>query len=558
MIFLSFYDNIDINRILPAYGEVKRLTNLTTIILTMAYEVLARKYRPKTFGEVIGQEHIVKTLSNSISQGRIHHAYLFSGARGTGKTTTARLLAKALSCEKGPTSDVCQSCDACVGISGGNFVDVQEIDGASNRGIDEIRNLRENIRFAPVSGRYKVYIIDEAHQITGAAFNALLKTLEEPPKHAVFILATTEPQSIPPTIASRCQRYNFRLLTSDEIVSSLEKIIKNENILAEPNVLTLMAKYSGGSMRDAQSLLDQAISYSGNKLTMDSLRELLGVLPENFINDTFSAVSGSDSKKIIECLNDVVKSGHDLSLFISEMLSYSRLIILDKIGVESNLSDFEKEVVEKHEKNFSVEEMLRISKMLLKCKEEMRWSDDPKFLFELYLVKLTMPFLDADELKKIINCGTRKDENNVQNSHDGAKIIHKSAIAAKGDAAVADVKGFWSGFLASIPSSEGRLKNALGNSRLENMKESSIELEVQSEFALKELKSKQDVALNLLSKYAGKSFSVEFILKKDKNRDSPSIEKEEIPNDGEEHHSDGLKKIIDVFPGKIEKIISNK
>lgn len=531
----------------------------------MAYEVLARKYRPMTFKDVVGQEHIVRTLVNAISNKRIHHAYIFSGTRGTGKTTMARLLAKALNCQNGPSSEICGKCDSCVGINNGSYVDVQEIDGASNRGIDEIRNLRENVRFAPVAGKYKVYIIDESHQITGAAFNALLKTLEEPPKHAIFILATTEPQSIPPTIASRCQKYAFRLLTSEEITGALLKILETENVPFERLAVELIAKAAGGSMRDAQSLLDQAISYCSPKITLEKVRELLGVLPEDIVDNTFAAIAERDPAKIIGCLNAVAGSGYDFSLFVTELLSFARLLMLSKIGIEQALSPEELERVNRHLKNFSVEQILRISKMLLRAKEEMRWSDDVKFLTELYLVKLTQPFVDARELASMIRKGEDAPPAVVAHTeekrHQNEKI-HQPHSRLNND----DTAKFWSAFISCIPSSEDRLKNALRSSRLKSRRDQALEIEVSSQFIMHELKSKSAVIAELLRKYAGKDFTINISLAKGetekKMASSDEITMTEflppspVDDSASSDYPDGIKKILEIFPGKVEKIVN--
>ncbi|HET8826896.1 MAG TPA: DNA polymerase III subunit gamma/tau, partial [Terriglobales bacterium] len=267
----------------------------------MSYQVLARKYRPQRFAEVIGQEHVTRTLKNAIEQGRIAHGYIFSGHRGIGKTTVARILAMALNCRSAeqPVSEPCGVCDSCVEIRAGNAVDVIEIDAATNRGIDEIRELREAARYRPARDRFKIYILDEAHQITDAAFNALLKTLEEPPGHVVFMLATTQPEDIPQTIRSRCQHFSFRAVKFGQIVDQLKDLCGRESISAEDEALALLAEAGDGSMRDALSLLDQAIASSEGKLTAESVRQLIGVASSGILEEIMQSVSRSASDEIL-------------------------------------------------------------------------------------------------------------------------------------------------------------------------------------------------------------------------------------------------------------------
>ncbi|HSF32095.1 MAG TPA: DNA polymerase III subunit gamma/tau, partial [Candidatus Tectomicrobia bacterium] len=247
----------------------------------MSYQVTARKWRPQTFAELVGQEHVARTLQNALRQGRIAHAYLFSGTRGVGKTTTARVLAKALNCEQGPLPEPCNECALCQAITMGSSLDVLEIDGASNRGIDEIRDLREKIRYAPARSRYKVYIIDEVHMLTEHAFNALLKTLEEPPPQVVFIFATTEPQKVPITILSRCQRFDFRKVASAEIALCLEKIAEQESIRISREALHRIARRAEGSLRDAQTLFDQVVAFCGSEVREEDVGQLLGLAGED-------------------------------------------------------------------------------------------------------------------------------------------------------------------------------------------------------------------------------------------------------------------------------------
>ena len=299
----------------------------------MSYQVLARKYRPQTFAEVVGQEHITTTLKNAISAGRMHHAYLFVGVRGTGKTTVARILAKALCCANKENEEPCGKCPFCTDIAASASLDVQEIDGASNTGVDDVRELRERARYMPSSGKYKIYIIDEVHMLSQNAFNALLKTLEEPPAHVVFIFATTEPHKIPATILSRCQRYDFRRISPAAISATLARIAKEEKVDAEEAALHLIARESTGSLRDAESLFDQAIAFSGQKVTSDTIKSMLGFLDRKRLFDAMDAVLSRDSARALAVLDEVFATGADLSRFAADMLELLRhLVVLSECG----------------------------------------------------------------------------------------------------------------------------------------------------------------------------------------------------------------------------------
>ena len=279
----------------------------------MSYLVLARKYRPQRFSELVGQEHVARTLTNAIAQGRVHHAFLFTGARGVGKTSAARILAKALSCVKGPTAEPCGVCESCLEIAAGNSVDVVEIDGASNTGVDDVRTLREGVRYLPAKGRLKIYIIDEVHMLSTSAFNALLKTLEEPPAHVVFIFATTEAHKIPTTILSRTQRYDFKLIPTARLVAHLEGILRAESIAFEPDGLRLLARQAAGSVRDGLSLLDQVIAYVGDAaISRDIVSEVLGVADRSLLVDLARHVLDRDVAATLRLLAAAVERGLDL------------------------------------------------------------------------------------------------------------------------------------------------------------------------------------------------------------------------------------------------------
>ncbi|MBV9484347.1 MAG: DNA polymerase III subunit gamma/tau, partial [Acidobacteria bacterium] len=283
----------------------------------MSYQVLARKYRPQKFSEVIGQEHVTRTLTNAIEQGRTAHGYIFSGHRGIGKTTVARIVAMALNCRSSdhPVAEPCGVCDSCCEIRVGSSVDVIEIDAATNRGIDEIRELREAARYRPARDRFKIYILDEAHQITDAAFNALLKILEEPPGHVVFMLATTQPEDIPQTVRSRCQHFTFRAVRFDQIVRQLKHLSVQEKIEADEDALALLAEAGDGSMRDALSIMDQAIASSGGRLTAESVQQLVGSAPSGFLEQIMQAVAGGSSEEVIRRIDQLLNEGYSASHF---------------------------------------------------------------------------------------------------------------------------------------------------------------------------------------------------------------------------------------------------
>src|SRR5499425_3707928 len=290
----------------------------------MSYQVLARKYRPQKFSEVIGQEHVTRTLKNAITQQRIGQGYIFSGHRGIGKTTVARILAMALNCRSAekPVPEPCGVCDSCQEIRAGSSVDVIEIDAATNRGIDEIRELRDAARYRPARDRYKIYILDEAHQITDAAFNALLKTLEEPPSHVVFMLATTQPEDIPQTIRSRCQHFSFRAVRFEDILGQLRDLVAREELAADEDALALLAEAGDGSMRDALSILDQAIASSSGRLMAESVCNLVGAAPAHILEQVMQAVSESRSEEILRLLDQLVSEGHSPTHFARQMVRF--------------------------------------------------------------------------------------------------------------------------------------------------------------------------------------------------------------------------------------------
>lgn len=360
----------------------------------MSYTVLARKYRPQNFSEVIGQEHVTRTLQNAIEQRRTAHGYIFSGHRGIGKTTVARILAAALNCRSKdhPVPEPCGICESCTEIRVGNSVDVIEIDAATNRGIDEIRELREAARYRPARDRFKIYILDEAHQITDAAFNALLKTLEEPPDHIVFMLATTQPEDIPQTIRSRCQHFSFRAVKFDDIVAQLRDLVTREKIEADDDALALLAEAGDGSMRDALSILDQAIASSTGRLTADSVRNLVGAAPAHILEQVMQGVSESKSEEILRLVDQLVSEGHSPTHFARQMVRFLRNATVAKVaGKDSALlqiSSEERERVARVAELFGEEDITRHLQIMLRTHGELGYKQEQRFHLELGLLKM--------------------------------------------------------------------------------------------------------------------------------------------------------------------------
>jgi DNA polymerase-3 subunit gamma/tau len=363
-------------------------------LFRMSYTVLARKYRPQKFSEVIGQEHVTRTLQNAIEQGRTAHGYIFSGHRGIGKTTVARILAAALNCRSKdhPVAEPCGICESCTEIRAGNAVDVIEIDAATNRGIDEIRELREAARYRPARDRFKIYILDEAHQITDAAFNALLKTLEEPPDHIVFMLATTQPEDIPQTIRSRCQHFSFRAVKFDAIVAQLRDLVTREKIEADDDALALLAEAGDGSMRDALSILDQAIASSSDRLTADSVRNLVGAAPAHILEQVMQAVSEGKSEEILRQVDHLISEGHSPTHFARQVVRFLRNATVAKIaGKDSSLlqiSSEERERVARVADLFGEEDLTRHLQIMLRTHGELGYKQEQRFHLELGLLKM--------------------------------------------------------------------------------------------------------------------------------------------------------------------------
>lgn len=362
--------------------------------------VLYRKYRPQLFSEIIGQEHIVQTLQNAVKNNMISHAYLFTGPRGSGKTTMARLLAKTINCEnrKNNTAEPCNKCSSCLEIMSGKSIDLMEIDAASNRGIEEIRELREGTKFRPVKSKYKVYIIDESHQLTKEAANALLKTLEEPPDYVVFILATTETHKMIPTIISRCQKFDFRKLNISEIVKRLKIIAEKEKIKIDDSALKIVASNSGGSFRDSESLFDQILNFSKNRkeIKTEEIKDLLGLVEMNLIIEFCDLLLKNETSKAIKFINEIIEKGTDIQEFTKSLVNYLRQLLILKIVGENNadsvINGLNKEEMEKMKNQANSFSEIKIQKTVnnvLESENKMRYSSIQQLPLELAVIEIT-------------------------------------------------------------------------------------------------------------------------------------------------------------------------
>ncbi len=358
----------------------------------MSYQVIARKWRPQTFDDLVGQQHVTETLKNAIKNDRVAHAYIFSGARGVGKTTAARILAKALNCIKGPTATPCGECDSCKEIASGTSLDVIEIDAASNRGIDQIRELREMVRYAPAASRSKVVILDEAHMLTGEASNALLKTLEEPPDRVIFVMATTQPEDLVDTIRSRSQHFHFRALTFAEIAGRLEEISKKEDLKIEPGAMAVIARMAEGSLRDALSLLEQARAYCGDTIPDKEVRDLLGVVPDDALEELVGAISEGSADRALGLVHTFQKEGRNLQHFCREAIRHMRnLLIARTCGADSDLiaaTPDQRPALARAAALFSEEDLTRFFQILLQTDDDLRRKPDPRVHLEMGLLRL--------------------------------------------------------------------------------------------------------------------------------------------------------------------------
>ena len=385
------------------------------------HKALYRVYRPKTFGDVVGQEHIVKTLKNQIKNNNIGHAYLFSGTRGTGKTSTAKIFARAVNCLNPINEEPCNECEICIDTLNDNIMDIVEIDAASNNSVDDIRELRESVKYTPSKAKYKVYIIDEVHMLSQGAFNALLKTLEEPPSYVIFILATTEPHKIPATILSRCQRFDFKRVSSKDIASRMSYICKKENIEAEEKALSLIARNSQGALRDALSILDQCMSFGNEKIEYNDVIELLGTVNIDELFELSQSIIDENTKKSLEILNEFIIWGKDIRNLINDLIDHFRNLMVCKVSKDLDeiisLPEESIERLKEQSKYVNINDLIRILNILSETQDSMKSSSNTRILAEVTIMKIAQPMFDESKealIKRIENLEEKIESGNIK------------------------------------------------------------------------------------------------------------------------------------------------
>ncbi len=522
----------------------------------MSYLVLARKYRPQTFDDVVSQDHVIQTLTNAIGMGRVPHAVLFSGPRGTGKTTVARVLAKAMNCVDGPTKNPCNVCGSCLEITRGNAVDVFEIDGASNNSVEQIRELRENIKYMPAHSRYKIYIIDEVHMLSTAAFNALLKTLEEPPAHILFIFATTEPHKIPLTILSRCQRHDFKRVDAGSLTAHLKTLSLKEGFDIDEESLQTLSREAGGSVRDALSLLDQVMACSEGHLSHKQVIDILGIIDHRRLSDISHAVFQGDIATILELLDEIYERGYDVKKLYSDMIGHFRNMIVVKMGKSTekliDLPKNEIDLIREQIRAVPATYLNQILDFLFQAEASIRYSDQPKLSLEMVFIKLLhiRPALPIDVLLEKIDhlrntlgiYQSRKsadpvfaDEKPVKSSVSGS--MTESAplpppTAVSGEKAIEpsgrnglftgemDFQRIWERLRNELKKDHPAVAARLADATLKNIENETIEIEVNgSEFQISMIMREKSLSAlqNICNGFFGKAMKVMIHSKKNDN-----------------------------------------
>ncbi len=550
-----------------------------------SYLVLARKKRPQKFSEVTGQEHVTKTLQNALKTGRIAHAFLLTGTRGIGKTTTARILAKALNCEERTTEEPCDKCQNCKAISAGSSLDVIEIDGASNRRIGEVRELREKAKFAPVQSRFKVYIIDEVHMLTTEAFNALLKTLEEPPPHVKFILATTDPNKLPATILSRCQRYDFKTLSDDAVVRFLSKIATEENIDIEEEAVNILARSASGSVRDALSVFESIISFSERgKITAETVKDILGVVDTVFLAEIIKGIIDNDASSIVKLSAELSERGYDINSFCEYFLKFIRdIIVISSGGHTGNLSQEGADLKENLAREKSFDEWLMLFNLFYECSKEIKRADNPFIVLEVSLLKcmrsrVTMPLDDIikklssekDESEKDFSPArqSREDKRNFSQKSPSSynsspetgiqEITEESSFDTEPPAQ--SMSGKWTNFLTILEKKSIILNSIFSNGCRKVYDDKVLRIILGDEFTLTTVNMGNH--FSILNEAVKKTFGKNVKLKIEVEKNEKECNGEDIGVKVADRESlmnsamndDAVKTILDLFPSRIVNI----
>ncbi len=529
----------------------------------MSYQVSARKWRPQNFSEVIGQGHIVQTLKNALLNNRIGHAYLFSGTRGVGKTTMARIFAKALNCVKGPTPEPCNECEMCRDITGGYCPDVVEIDGASNTGVDDVRELRENVKYASSKGRYKVYIVDEVHMLTKSAFNAFLKTLEEPPAHIIFIFATTEPNKIPETVISRCQYFEFKRISINDVVEQLMLITKKEGIKVSRDILTLIAKSAEGSMRDALVAMDQILSFSDGTIKEEDVKIILGFVGREVLSSFMNSIIQKDIQNILKLVKELTINGTDLRIFCKEFLEYIRNLMVIKVATEPSslieLSAAEIEHFKSEAEKVSIEELQQMFNIILKTEADIRQASQPSLVIEMALIRMTQigKVMAVDEiLKRLENLGQKPvlrvgegTEDRRQKTEDREQRTEGRNTAPVEEK---DISSLWVKIKESVGAKKPSLGGILEDIKLSNIRGDEIILNFKEKasesFYRKTLELNQGVIRDTIKEVVGRDLKITL---EAFSKEGASNVSSNNGSDIEKWKKEKIQEVIDIIPGVV-------
>ncbi len=544
----------------------------------MAYQALYRKFRPKTFDDVMGQEHITTTLKNQIKNNNIAHAYLFSGTRGTGKTSTAKVFARAINCTNNSDGNPCNECEVCKGILDETIMDVIEMDAASNTSVEDIRDLREKAKYPPSKCRYKVYIIDEVHMISKGASNALLKILEEPPKHLIFILATTEPQRLPATILSRCQRFDFKRITVKDIIKNMQNILDEIGIKVDPNGLSLIARNSDGAMRDALSLLDQCLSFSGEEMTYDYILSILGVVNNDIIYEITDSIIEKNADKALELIEHIVQNGKDINQFIKDLILHFRNLMVIKVSDNTeNIIDETEEVIErlkKQSQNIDTSWIINILKILSDAETQCKWSSQPRVILEVSIVRMlneSSSGVELGPLEERIRKLEEKLENNVimkntaqkKQVPSSAQVNNKPSVKSSEDKKiesshdVEEIKNVvqtnidfnkvneeWSGILKTIKSERIALHALIMEGKPSGLKNGVLIIAFEDGFRFHkeaiDKKENKELVQKIINKCLNANIEVKFVMTEDITK--PDEEEKE-----KEQEKELIQEVINVF-----------